>query len=133
MTINNKTKVAVATDDFINVSAHAGRSKAYIIYEIIDAIMTDRVSIFNTFIPEYDVEDAKEECISNKSCHAKLITAIHGCKALICKSAGKTLTEETIKWGIELILTKEDNALQAAIKYSNGELKSNTGIMCTKL
>ena len=119
MTINNKTKVAVATDDFINVSAHAGRSKAYIIYEIIDAIMTDRVSIFNTFIPEYDVEDAKEECIR--------------CKALICKSAGKTLTEETIKWGIELILTKEDNALQAAIKYSNGELKSDTGIMCTKL
>jgi len=133
MTIAKNIKVAVATDNFINVSAHAGRSKAYIIYEIMDNIMTERVTLINTFIPNYEEQDSHEDCLSNKSCHAKLITAIHGCKALICKSAGKTLTDEMIKWGIELILTNEDDALQSAIKYANGELETNSDFSCTKL
>jgi predicted Fe-Mo cluster-binding NifX family protein len=126
-------KVAIATDNFLNISPHAGRCKAYEIYEITGDIPTGRVSLVNKFIPIYSEVESDEECISNKSCHAKLASAISECKALICRSAGKRLIEDMNKWGIEVVLTDETDALRAALKYAYGELKSEPGFTCTKL
>jgi predicted DNA-binding protein (UPF0251 family)/predicted Fe-Mo cluster-binding NifX family protein len=130
-TQNNKTKVAIATDNFTTIAGHAGRCAGFIIIELENGNIINKTNVQNTFgnHPHNGPKDGEHHHHGNHQhehhSHQGFVDAFKGCSALICQSAGRRLIQDLHKNGIEVIITLEREPERAAILYSRGELTSD--------
>ncbi len=119
-------KIAVATDDYLTVTGHIGRCNGFIIYELADSKIINRIKKENKFtahkIGEHDHH--------GEHSHAKLIEALSGCSHLICTSAGWRVVEELNSFEIKVIFTNEIDADTAVQKFVEGKLVINEDGTC---
>lgn len=119
-------KIAVATDDYLTITGHIGRCNGFIIYELADSKIINRIEKENKFtahkIGEHDHH--------GEHSHARLIEALSGCSHLICTSAGWRVVEELNSFQIEVIFTDESDADTAVQKFIEGELEINEDGTC---
>lgn len=131
MQTQNKTKVAIATDDFHTITGHAGRCAGFIIIEVENGTVISKTNIENTFGHHAHNDNNHSEHNSHgHHSHKGFIDAFKGCSALICQSAGRKLINDLEKSGVEVIITLEREAERAAILYSLGKLVSNDSNSC---
>jgi predicted Fe-Mo cluster-binding NifX family protein len=128
-----KMKVAVATDDFVNVTGHVGRCNGFLVYEIEDGKVINVESRENNFTnhkrSEHHSHDHGHEHSHGHS-HSALVDGLSDCSHLICTAAGWRMQNDFKDVGKELIFTDEKIAEIAALKLVEGSLDINSDGAC---
>jgi predicted Fe-Mo cluster-binding NifX family protein len=122
-------KIAVATDDFTNITGHIGRCNGFLIYLIEDENIMSTEQRENTFTNHKKAHDNHQQH-SHGHGHYDLIEGLSDCSHLICTSAGWRLKNDFSETGKELIFTDESNAETAVNKFINGTLIKNSDGLC---
>jgi len=125
-------KIAIATDDFANVTGHVGRCNGFIVYEVEDGKIKNVEQRKNVFTNHkmHGYEDKQDHSHHHGHSHASLVEGLADCSHLICSAAGWRLQEDFSQAGKELIFTNEKSAEEAALKFSNETLTINTDGTC---
>ena len=124
-------KVAVATDDFINVTGHVGRCNGFLVYEIEDGKVVNVESRENNFTNHKRSEHHSHgHEHSHGHSHSALVEGLSDCSHLICTAAGWRMENDFKNVGKELIFTDEKIAEIAALKLAEGSLQINSDGAC---
>lgn len=125
-------KIAVASDNQINVSGHLGRVNGFLIYEVSDNKVIGRNYILNSFT-NHKIGEKHEHHHGpgHAHSHQSLINALSGVETLIFQSGGWRVIEDLKNNGIKPFLTDEREADKAVEKYLNGELVEKTENVCS--
>lgn len=104
-------KIAVTSQNFRTVTAHAGKTRRFLIYDIscpctprkVDRLDLPMEMAFHTFRGDRH--------------------PIDGMTALITAGAGEGFRKRMVQRGIELVVTGESDPLQAIVDYTQGVVK----------
>ena len=128
-------KIAIATNDEINVAGHPGRCRAFMIYEIINGVIENKECRENTFThhragntgeEHYRHEDNNHHGHS----HETLIIALKDCSFFIAKSGGWRIVEDLKNNNITPLFTSVEQIETAVELFLNGELKNDVELVC---
>lgn len=119
-------KIAVATDDGINVAGHTGRCQGFVIFEIADGIATRLEYRPNAFTAH-----ARGECAGDHApgaqpghhSHGPLLEAIGDCSALVSRGMGPRLKNDLAARGIDALVTRSPQVEQTAEEFASGRLQ----------
>lgn len=128
--MESKMKIAIATDDFLTVTGHIGRCNGFIIYDIIDNEIKNRMQVENNFTNHRMGEHHHNHEHGQSHSHSNLIGALSGCSNLICTAAGWRVVEDLKSNGIDVVFTNEENADAVALKFAAGTLEINEDGTC---
>ncbi|MCX7875124.1 MAG: hypothetical protein N2321_03035 [Melioribacteraceae bacterium] len=120
-------KIAVATNDYSTVTGHIGRCKGFIIYDIENENIINKIELENNLTNHSHSHHNNHE---HGHSHKNLINALKDCSHLICQSAGWRIIEDLKQNNIDVVFTNEINADLAAIKFCKGELIINESATC---
>ena len=117
-------KIAVPSDDGINMAQHFGRAKYFVIYENDGAKIVSKEVRGNAHSWEH-AGHHNEECGGGSDDHEDLLTALGGCQVVICHGIGRVAMRVLEKGGIKSILTDDDLSPEQAVRaYLAGNLRS---------
>jgi predicted Fe-Mo cluster-binding NifX family protein len=121
-------KIAVASNNNINVSGHLGKCRGFIIYESDGNNILSREYRDNIFTHHHTHGPSGES--GHNHSHSALIDGLKDCSVLIFNSGGWRVVEDLKQNNIYPFLTDETDAENAVIKYLRNELTENTGNTC---
>lgn len=129
-------KIAVATNDNQKVAGHVGRCKAFLVFETSDSKITDKVIRINSFTNHGNHHDHNSEHHQHGEGHGQhnhhnLIDGLKDCDVLIFNHGGWHLIEDLKANNIKPILTNEDIAEDAVLKYLSGDLVVSKENVCS--
>ena len=126
-------KIAVASEDGINLTGHVGRCEMFIVYEVLGNEILNVEKRLNSFTM-HKQEDHQHEHHSHEnqgtSKHAGIINGLKDCNYLFCCSGGPGLIDDLISSGIQTILTEEMEAEKAVKLFIEGKLISDPNKKC---
>ena len=124
-------KIAVATNDNVLVAGHVGRCKAFLIYETDGSKIISKEIRENSFTHHSPNGDhAKDHHHQNGDGHQNLVAGLKDCESLIFNHGGWRLIEDLKAHNITPILTNEEVAENAVLKYLNGNLVISEENVC---
>jgi predicted Fe-Mo cluster-binding NifX family protein len=128
-------KIAVASDDGVNVALHTGRCRGFVIYEVAEKSAIRLEHRDNGFtahaLGQCGGEHSHEPGSSHHS-HAPLVDALSDCRALVTRGLGPRLVVDLAARGIEAYVCLAEGADEAAEQYAQGILAraASTGSCC---
>ena len=130
-------KVAVASNNHVNVSGHLGRCKAFVVFETNENEILNREIRENTFRHhehhgnhEHHEGHQHEHGEGHSHNHNALIEIIKDCDHVIFQSGGWRVIEDLKASHINPILTDEGDAEEAVKKFLTGSLVSKEDNTC---
>lgn len=130
-------KIAVPSDDQINVSGHTGRCGYLMVYTIGPDRILAKEAIPNSFTGHARGECAEEHDApghhagSGMHSHAPLLSALAGCDVLISRGFGRRLKDDLEASGISAYITDEDGTADEVVgKYIAGDLRIIASVGC---
>ena len=120
-------KVAIATDDYKNVTGHVGRCRGFLVVTVENGEVKETEERENTFTNHgrgggQGHGHGHHHGEEHKTGHERLAEGIKDCSHLICHGVGWRLVEDLTKIGIKPIITNETDVLEAAKKMESGTL-----------
>jgi len=119
-------KIAIATDDKVNISLHLGRCKYFAIYTIAPDKILDRKYIKNTFTHHaIQGSPCDDEILPGESDHShkELLEALSGCQVVLSGGIGQRLIEDLKGAGVRAYVVADEGIIEDLIqKYLEGEL-----------
>lgn len=131
--LEDKMKIAVSSDDGINVCGHPGRCDKFIIFEVDGQNIVSKNVIDNTFTNhhmEHRHQHHGEGHSHQHNSHHSLLKALNGCNALITAGMGHRLVEDLVNNNITPIITNENLAEDAVKKYIAGQINNDLSKAC---
>ncbi len=126
-------KIAVASNNHVNVSGHLGRCKEFVVFETNNEknIVSKEIrqNTFNHHSHFGDEHQHWHEGIHAHN-HNELIGIINDCSHIIFQSGGWRVIEDLKANNITPLLTDEADAEKAVKKFLAGELISNEDNTC---
>lgn len=118
-------RIAVASDDGINVAAHTGRCKGFVTYDI-----SNRTATRIEFLANSHTAHARGECDGQHGhdragahhAHAPLLDALRGCRALVTRGLGPRLVADLATRGITAHICIDCSADDAARLFAEDRL-----------
>ncbi|PNX48374.1 MAG: hypothetical protein BV457_00745 [Thermoplasmata archaeon M9B1D] len=108
-------KVAVATDDKVNIANHFGRALGFVIFEI------DENKVINQEYRE-NIGKHQEDC---GSCdHDTMINNLSDCQVIISYGMGRRIFADLTKNNIQAVVTDEKTVKDAISKFINNDLRN---------
>ena len=124
-------KIAVATNDNVKVAGHVGRCKAFIVFDIEEKKIKDKIVRINSFTNHGNhVQHNHEHHHGEGHGHQRIIEGLGDCDVLIFNHGGWRLIEDLKANNITPILTDEIFAESAVQKYIDGTLAINEDNVC---
>ena len=129
-------KIAIATDDYVNVTGHVGRCAGFLVYEVENGEIKNEEKRENNFTNHGrggEHGHGKGHGHNNehgKGGHQRLAEGLSDCSHLICHGAGWRLVDDLKSENVELVLTPETDAKTAAVKLEKGELIIDENLTC---
>ena len=126
-------KIAVASDDGVNVALHTGRCRGFVIYEVAGQAATHteyRANNFTTHALGQCQGDHAHDSGSSHHSHGPLVDALGDCTVLVTRGLGPRLIADLAVRGIEAYLCLVETAEEAAVQYARGLLSRATGGGC---
>lgn len=112
-------KIAVASDDGQAISAHFGRTRGFIIYDVDGKNVKAREYRPNTFTGHVrGLEHAGHEVDR----HGPVLSALADCAMVISHGMGKRMYDDLRNAGIQSLITDETDIKAAVEAYLRGEL-----------
>ncbi len=127
-------KIAVASDDGMNVALHTGRCQGFVIYEVVGSAakrLEHRVNGYTAHAQgQCEGEHSHEHGESHHS-HGPLVNALADCAALVTRGLGPRLVSDLAARGIEVYMCPGEVADEAAQLCAQGQLpKARPGSGC---
>lgn len=130
-------RIAVASDDGINVTGHVGKCRRFLIIDVENGEILKKEIRKNSFTDHSIGKNEKSNHGNghggghgNNDGHKRLAEGLKDCKYLISHGMGWKLVEDIKSFGIEPLVTSETNAEQAAIMLEEGKLKMKDNLIC---
>ena len=130
-------RIAVASDDGINVTGHVGKCRRILIIDVENGEILKKEIRKNSFTDHSIGKNEKSNHGNghggghgNNDGHKRLAEGLKDCKYLISHGMGWKLVEDIKSFGIEPLVTSETNAEQAAIMLEEGKLKMKDNLIC---
>lgn len=130
-------RIAVASNDNINVTGHVGRCQGFLIIDVENGEILKKEIRKNSFTDHVlGIEDQSHNGgghgsgHGNNDGHKRLAEGLKDCKYLISHGMGWKLVEDIKSFGIEPLVTSEMNSEQAAILLEEGRLKMKDNLIC---
>jgi predicted Fe-Mo cluster-binding NifX family protein len=128
-------KIAIATDDKINISMHLGRCKYFAIYTIAPHEVVSREYLENTFTHQHK---STAECEDNRIpgaadySHEELLKALSECRVVLSGGIGQRLIDDFKQAGIRGYVVADEGGIEDLVqKYLEGELVIDRDGGCT--
>jgi len=126
-------RIAVASDNGHDISAHFGRCSQFIIFEVENGAakrVEDRSNAFSAHA-RGNCESGHGQGESGHHSHQDLVAALQDCQAVICHGMGRRAVADLITAGIKPVFAGQDiSAQEAAGLYARGELNEQNGSAC---
>ena len=127
-------KIAVATDDFENITGHVGRCKAFMIFTVENGKISQKETRINNFTNHHRNNEHHGHGHGHKqghnNGHQRLAEGLKDCEYLICHGCGWRLQEDLKAQNITPFFTTLSLAEEAVVKLEQGKLENNTEWVC---
>ena len=130
-------RIAVATDDNVNVCGHVGKCRGFIIFDVEDGQIINKEIRENSFTNHFNRRHSDGEHHhspdrghGSADGHQRLAEGIKDCDYLVSHGMGRRLIEDIESLGIKTLVTVELDAETAAINLESGKLKQNDSGIC---
>ena len=115
-------KLAIASDDEKNISAHFGRTRGFIIFEIEnDSVINKEYRVNDFTFHAQGLVDAPH----SMDRHARILKALGDCKTVISNGMGRRIYDDLQSANIDTFIVNESNAEEALHLYLKNELVNN--------
>jgi len=122
-------KIAVASADGTALSPHFGRSRCFIVFDVVDGEIAAREVRDNTYTAH-----ARGECKEGghhhdqPHSHAEIVGALHDCQAVLCGGMGWRAAGELQANGIRPLVVEPGTTSEQAVRdFVAGRLKPASG------
>ncbi len=112
-------KIAFATDDLINISAHLGRAKKFLVYTIQDGHVTSKEERVK---PAHDHAHEEGHDHNDGHFHNSMVETVKDCQVVIARGMGKPAFENVESAGLQAIVTGISTIEEALQAYREGSL-----------
>lgn len=119
-------KVAIASDDQSTISAHFGRTRGFLIYEVEGQDISKPEFRLNTFTAHKHGEHGP-----GGGKHKAILEALADCQAVISRGMGQRIYNDLLSADIQPFIVTERSADAAIGKYMAGILRNNPGKGCS--
>ncbi len=123
-------KIAIATNDFKNVTGHVGKCKGFLIFTVENGEIRNKENRENLFTHHRSSGHHHDGKMNGRYGHGKLASGLSDCSYLISHGGGWRLVEDLKQAGIKPIMTRETDAETAAVKLEKGELEVDEDLIC---
>lgn len=107
-------KVAIPSNDLVNIFKRTGRTEKFVIAEIKDSNFNIVDTVFNQHMHDHDEHHHHDE---NGHSHDDLFESISGCDHVIVNVVGKQLKTDMEKNGIGIFKTKEKTVKAGVLDF----------------
>ena len=120
-------KIAIASDDEKTISAHFGRTRGFVIYEIENGEVKNSEYRINDFTGHArGLSGAPHEMDR----HGHILSALKDCKTVVAHGMGRRIYDDLQSANIEAFIVQETNVEEAINLYLKNELKDNPDEGC---
>lgn len=123
-------KLAVASDDGVNLSRHFGRSRYFLVFDVEDGKILGHSVRENTFAGRAGrkCQHGTERQHTGHGHHAGLAAVLGDCRAVICGGMGPRAAEELRQRGVEPVVVAEEMSPEEVVgRYLQGRLNNAEG------
>jgi predicted Fe-Mo cluster-binding NifX family protein len=113
-------RLAIPTDDQLNISAHAGRSSGWIIFDI-EGRLSRKVE-FRLLNAPHTHDHSHGDHAESSGRHQELLKLLHDCDSVMVSAMGPRLMADLQAAGIRIVLTYETDLTKAVEAFARGEL-----------
>lgn len=122
-------KIAIPTNDGINISAHFGRCREFLIFEAHDG----QVKLIETRINAgcHGHASGSGDGAAEHHSHSGFVDALRDCEAVLCGGIGAGAMEALKAGGIPVVLVQADGSAELIVTaFQSGALRPSSGGMC---
>jgi predicted Fe-Mo cluster-binding NifX family protein len=122
-------KIAVPTNDGINISAHFGRCREFLIFEA----QNGQVKLIETRINGgcHEHGSGSSDGAAGNHSHSGFVDALRDCETVLCSGIGAGAVEALKAGGIPVVLVQAaGSAEQIVTAFQSGALRPASGGMC---
>lgn len=122
-------KIAIPTNDGINISAHFGRCREFLVYEALHG----QVKLIETRINAGCHGDASEpgHGAAEQHNHSGFVETLRDCETVLCSGIGAGALEALKAGGIPVVLVEAAGSAENVVAaYESGTLRLSSGGMC---
>ena len=124
-------RIAVPTNDGISISAHFGRSAAFLIFETENDQIKSRSSKSNAGKHSHARGEHNDASAANHSHdHAGILTTLEGCETVICVGMGHGAAEALKGRGMQIVFAAPGPADETVAAYLDGKLSAKEAGFC---
>ena len=120
-------KVAIATDDEINIAEHFGRARGFIIYDVKDAKIRDKQFRVNNFTGHAQGLHGSGHSPDR---HKVILKALSDCNVVISRGMGQRIYNDLRNAGIQAFIVNESNTTEAVQNYLDDKLFNHPDKKC---
>jgi len=126
-------KIAIATNNGLNVTGHIGRCRSFMIFDIDDEKIIDkelRENVFTHHRMSNQHHGHHNHGEGGGHSHAGLIEGLKDCSYLVSHGGGWRVVEDLKQYNITTLFTDVETIDEAVNKFIRGELKNETDLVC---
>jgi predicted Fe-Mo cluster-binding NifX family protein len=126
-------KIAVASDDGVNLTGHVGRCEMFIVFDITDKDIVNTEKRLNSFTMHKSGNHQHEHHNHENpgaGKHGGIIDGLKDCNYLFCCSGGPGLIDDLKISGIQTIFTEEMEAEKAVKLFLDDKLENDPNKQC---
>ena len=123
-------RIAIPTNDMTTVSAHFGRTKGFMVYDLEVNKVTNFQYILNTFTGHAKNKHKDHDHGEHQHSHETILNSLKNCDVVIAGGMGKRLLNDFDKNEIQVYVTQEKNIQKALELLTKGVLDNDTAKCC---
>jgi len=124
-------KIAIASDDQVQIAGHFGRTKGFLIFSIEDKKISQKEYVLNNFTGHADGHHHHgEHNQSHSHSHGGILEALKDCEVVISRGMGRRLLIDFESVSKEVFVTNVINADEAVENYLKGNLHHDPEKSC---
>ena len=124
-------KVAIPTDDKVNISGHFGRTLGFKIYEIENSKVINSEHRTNTFTGHAQGHHQEKHHGGDHQSHGGILQNLNDCDVVIAGGMGRRLFDDFSNNNMQVFITSEPVIDKAIELFLSGTLDSNSDTCCS--
>jgi predicted Fe-Mo cluster-binding NifX family protein len=120
-------KIAIVSDDEKTISLHFGRTRGFLIYQVVENKVVEQEYRLNTFTGHASGMAGHGQGMDK---HGAIINALKDCQVIISHGMGRRIYDDLCQAGIEVYITEEQDAQKALDLYIQGQLVNRPELGC---
>jgi len=119
--------IAIASNDRVEIASHFGQTRGFVIFDVQDEKIIKKMYRKNTFTGHARGLEGHNHDVDR---HGPILEALKDCQVVISMGMGRRIYNDLNQAGIEVFITRECNAKNAAELYLKNELVDNPELGC---